>query len=220
MFAAPGTSNDAPHRLTRDIAQAVASNWWRLLLNGVLLIVAGVLVFSIDWSTESLATFIGVLFIADGVFDALTSGANAFASRANVITGLLRIATGTLIIAWPGPGLVAVAIVLGAWLIVSGTIAVTGAFAARRLLPDWWLLLLIGLVEIPLGVLALADPGATLAALITVAGIWAVAIGVLRVVLAFEVKNLPDDVDAAWADTTGDEAAHRSNARSGGVAVG
>jgi uncharacterized membrane protein HdeD (DUF308 family) len=220
MFAAPGTSNQTPHKLTRDIAEALASNWWRLLLNGVLLIVAGILVFSIDWSTESLATFIGVLFIADGVFDALTSGANVLARRANVITGLLRIATGTLIIAWPGPGLVAVAIVLGAWLIVSGTIAVTGAFAARRLLPDWWLALLIGLVEIPLGILAIADPGATLAALITVAGIWAVTIGVLRVVLAFEVKNLPDDVDAAWADATGDEAARRSTAYPGGVAVG
>jgi hypothetical protein len=40
-------------------------------------------------------------------------------------------------------------------------------------------------------VLALANPGATLAAIITVAGIWAVAIGVTRVVIAFEVKRLP-----------------------------
>ncbi len=64
--------------------------------------------------------------------------------------------------------------------------------------PDWWLLLLLGLAEIPLGVLALANPGATLAALITVAGIWAVAIGVMRIVLAFQVKRLPDEVDQAW----------------------
>jgi uncharacterized membrane protein HdeD (DUF308 family) len=66
-------------------------------------------------------------------------------------------------------------------------------------LPYWWLLLLFGLLEIPLGVLALANPGATLAALITVAGIWAVSIGVMRVVLAFEVKRLPDFVDRALA---------------------
>jgi murein tripeptide amidase MpaA len=60
--------------------------------------------------------------------------------------------------------------------------------------------LLIGLLEIPLGVLALANPGATLVALITVAGIWAVAIGVMRVVTAFEVKQLPSYVDQAWSD--------------------
>lgn len=104
-----------------------------------------------------------------------------------------------MIIAWPGPGVLAVAIFLGAWLIVSGTLAITGAFAARRLLPDWWLLLILGLLEIPLGVLALAAPGAALAALITVAGIWAVVIGVMRIVIAFELKRLPQDVDEAFA---------------------
>jgi Short repeat of unknown function (DUF308) len=56
---------------------------------------------------------------------------------------------------------------------------------------DWWLLLITALLEIPLGVLALADPGATLAALSTVGGIWAVAIGVMRIVVAFQVKRLP-----------------------------
>ena len=65
-------------------------------------------------------------------------------------------------------------------------------------MPDWWLLLITGLLEIPLGVLALANPGATLAALITVGGIWAVAIGVMRIVLSFEIKRLPDEVDKAW----------------------
>jgi uncharacterized membrane protein HdeD (DUF308 family) len=67
----------------------------------------------------------------------------------------------------------------------------------RRVLPDWWLLLPIGLVEVPLGVLALADPGATVAGLVIVGGIWAVAIGVAPVVLAFELRGLPDRVGAA-----------------------
>jgi uncharacterized membrane protein HdeD (DUF308 family) len=57
----------------------------------------------------------------------------------------------------------------------------------------------MGLLEIPLGVLALADPGATLAALITVAGVWSVVIGVMRIVLAFEIKRLSADVDDAFA---------------------
>ena len=66
---------------------------------------------------------------------------------------LLSIAAGVLIIVWPSPGLVALAIVLGSWLIVSGTIAIAGSFAIRKFMPDWWLLLVIGLLEIPLGVL-------------------------------------------------------------------
>jgi uncharacterized membrane protein HdeD (DUF308 family) len=211
MFVTPGTTPRFGYKLTRDAAQQIARNWWLLLLNGALLIVAGVLIFSIDWTIRSLATFIGVLFIVQGVAEALTIGIDARVRRANVVTGLLSVATGVVIIVWPGPGLLAVAIVLGAWLIVLGTITISGAFAARRLLPDWWLLLILGLLEIPLGVLALANPGATLAALITVAGIWAVAIGVMRIVLGFEIKRLPDDVDKLWAAPSDDQAPQAAN---------
>jgi len=198
MFVAPGLAPKFGYTLTRDAAAQVARNWWVLLLNGALLIVAGFLIFSIDWTVRSLATFLGVLFIFQGLMDALTTGIDARVRRANVITGLLSMAAGVAIIIWPAPGIVAVAIFLGAWLIFTGTVAISGAFAARRIIPDWWLLLILGLLEVPLGVLALANPGATLAALITVGGIWAVAIGVMRIVLAFEVKRLPEDVDQAF----------------------
>ncbi len=204
MFVAPG---DFAHRISREAAESVARNWWMLLLNGLVLIVAGVLIFSIDWSVRSLATFIGALFILEGVTMALTSGIDERVRRTNVITGLLSIAAGVAIIVWPGPGIVAVAIFLGAWLIVVGTITISGAFAARHVIPDWWLLLILGLLEVPLGVLALADPGATLAAIITVAGIWAVAVGVMRVVLSFEVKQLPRTVDEAFTEPTANGAA-------------
>jgi uncharacterized membrane protein HdeD (DUF308 family) len=201
MFAVPGLTPFA-HQLGRDAAKQVARNWWVLLLNGALLIVAGFLIFSIDWTIRDLATFIGALFIVQGVAEALTTGIDSRVRRANVITGLLSIATGVLIIVWPEPGVVAVAVILGAWLIVSGTVAIAGSFAAREVLPNWWLLAIIGLLEIPLGVLALANPGATLAALITVAGIWAIVIGAMRIVLGFEVKRLPDYVDQAFAAPT------------------
>jgi len=198
MFVAPGTLPFG-YKLTRQAAQDLARNWWVLLLNGVLLIVAGFLIFSIDWTVRSLATFIGALFIFQGAMEALTTGIDRRVRRANVVTGLLSIAAGVVIIVWPSPGLLAVAIILGAWLVVMGTIALTGAFAARRIIPDWWLLLLLGLAEVALGVLALANPGATLAALITVGGIWAVAVGVMRIILSFQVKRLPDEVDKAWS---------------------
>jgi uncharacterized membrane protein HdeD (DUF308 family) len=206
MFVAPGLAPKLGYKLTRDAAQQIASNWWVLLLNGLLLIVAGVLIFGIDWTVRSLATFIGALFILQGVAEALTTGIDSRVRRANVLTGLLSIATGVVIIVWPGPGLTAVAIILGAWLIVIGTVTISGAFAARRIVPDWWLLLIMGLLEIPLGVLALANPGATLAALVTVAGIWAVAVGVTRIVLSFQIKRLPDEVDKAFGAGNDDEA--------------
>ena len=205
MFVAPGWE-PVGYKLTRDAAQEIGRNWWVLLLNGAVLIVAGSLIFSIDWTVRSLATFIGAVFIVQGIAEALTSGIDVRVRRANAIAGLLSIAAGVVIIVWPEPGLLAVAVVLGAWLIVMGTVNVAASFAAREFLPSWWLLLILGLLEIPLGVCALADPGTTLAGLITVAGIWAVAVGVLRVVLAFEIKRLPNQVDQAWAAAGGNGA--------------
>jgi uncharacterized membrane protein HdeD (DUF308 family) len=200
MFANPGSVPDLTRRISRDAAQRIASNWWKLLLSGLVTIVAGVLIFSINWSVSSLATFLGVVFIVQGIAYALTSGIDARVSRTNVLTGLLSIATGVLIIVWPAPGLIALGVVLGAWLIVIGTLTISGAFAVRKLFPDWYLLLITGLLEIPLGVLALANPGGTLAALVTVGGIFAVAVGVMQVVTAFQVKHLPEDVDKAFTD--------------------
>ncbi|HEY0346081.1 MAG TPA: DUF308 domain-containing protein [Solirubrobacteraceae bacterium] len=200
MFVAPGTTPGLGQKLTRDIAERVARSWSVLLLNGMLLVVAGVLIFSIDWSIRSLATFIGVLFIVQGLAGAMIAGIDARAQRVNAVGGALSAAAGVAIIVWPGPGVLAVGIFLGAWLIVMGTFAITAAFAARRILPQWWLVLILGLLEVPLGVLALADPGATLAAIVTVGGIWAVAIGVMRIVLALEVRRLPEELDKAWGE--------------------
>jgi uncharacterized membrane protein HdeD (DUF308 family) len=200
MYVTPASFDSFGHRLTRDAAEGLARNWTTLLFNGLVLIVAGVLIFSIDWSVRSLSTFIGALFIFEGIYAMVVAGIDNRA--ANVVTGLLSAAAGVVIIAWPSPSLIVLGIFLGSWLIVVGTLTISGAFAARKVMPDWWLLLLVGLAEVPLGVLALADPGATLAAIITVGGIWAVAIGATRIVLAFQLRKLPKDVDEAYEQNT------------------
>jgi uncharacterized membrane protein HdeD (DUF308 family) len=193
MFVTPASFDSFGQELTRAGAERLARNWVSVLLNGLVLIVVGVLIFSIDWSTRSLGTFIGALFIFDGIWAMLVSGIDN--RVANLAAGLLSIAAGIAIMAWPSPGLIVLGIFLGSWLIVVGTLTISGAFAARGVLPDWWVLLLLGLFEVPLGLLALADPGATLAAIITVGGIWAVAIGVTRIVFAFQLRDLPERVD-------------------------
>jgi uncharacterized membrane protein HdeD (DUF308 family) len=213
MFVALDKIPEIGRKLTRDAAERLAANWWRLLLNGLLLMVAGVLIFSVGWSVRSLATFIGALFIFEGVSMALTVGIDERVRRGNILVGLLSIAAGVAIIVWPGPGLLVVAVFLGSWLILTGTFAIAGAFAAHSLLPDWGLLVILGLLEVALGVLALADPGETLAALITVGGIWAVAIGAIRVVLSFQLKRLPGELEQILAEPEGADASTSAGPR-------
>jgi uncharacterized membrane protein HdeD (DUF308 family) len=208
MFVTPASFTSFGRRLTHDAAERLARNWTTLLINGIVLVVAGVLIFSIDWTVRELATFIGALFIFEGLWALLTVGIDNRA--ANLVAGLLSAAAGVVIIVWPDPSLIVLGIFLGSWLIVLGTITIAGAFAARRVLKDWWLLLLLGLVEVPLGVLALANPGATLAAIITVGGIWAAVIGAMRIVYAFELRRLPEDVDRAFAEPSANGAGESS----------
>jgi uncharacterized membrane protein HdeD (DUF308 family) len=47
-------------------------------------------------------------------------GIDRHTERTNAVTGVLSVAAGVAIIVWPKPGLTAVAIFLGAWLIVIG----------------------------------------------------------------------------------------------------
>src|SRR6187200_3797868 len=103
MFVPPGTMPFG-YKLTREAARQVARNWWVLLFNGALLVVAGFLIFSIDWTIRDLATFIGALFVFQGAMEALTTGIDRRVRRANVVTGLLSIAAGIVIIVWPSPG--------------------------------------------------------------------------------------------------------------------
>ena len=211
MFTAPDSAEWIGKQLTRDLAERLARNWWVLLAEGLLAIVAGVLIFSIDWSVRSLSVFIGALFILHGISTAVIRGLDRSARRTNVLAGLASTAAGVAIIVWPSPGITAVAIFLGSWLIVMGTVTITASFAVRDVIPDWWMWLILGLLEVPLGVLALADPGATLAALITVAGIWSVAIGVTYVVMAFRLKRLPDRIE----EMTRENGKEDSTAKSG-----
>src|SRR5262249_11695111 len=134
MYANP--FSEIGHRLTRNAAVNISREWPLLLLNGLVLIVAGVLIFSIDWSVDSLATFIGALFIFEGIWAMFSSGVDGRA--VNIFTGLLSGVAGVVIIAWPGPSLTVLGIFLGAWLIVLGTVTISGSFTVRRVIPDWW----------------------------------------------------------------------------------
>jgi hypothetical protein len=58
MFATPASFAGFGRELTHDAAERLARNWTTLLLNGIVLIIVGTLIFSIDWTVASLSTFI------------------------------------------------------------------------------------------------------------------------------------------------------------------
>lgn len=172
-----------------DEAEQVASSWWVFLVAGVISVVFGALILAIEWSVNGLAAFVGALFIIQGAAYLITKPLDGGSRSTNVIAGLLGIAAGIALLVWPGRGLYVVAVFIGAWIVVSGVLHIVGALANRQA-PHWWLVLILGVIETPLGIWAMRRPGITLAILITLIGAWAIVMGIGEIVIAFEVRKL------------------------------
>jgi len=178
-------------QLDRETAQRLSSGWWILLLAGVVSVVAGILILTIEWTVEDLALFVSILFVVRGVFTLATLPVDGSDRTWNVFTGVLEIIVGIAFLAWPEPTLLTLAIFIGAWVVVSGMFAIVGAIANRHEFSLWWIFLIVGVIEVPLGIVLLNRPALTLAIAIAMVGIWAILVGALQIVSAFEVKDLP-----------------------------
>jgi uncharacterized membrane protein HdeD (DUF308 family) len=159
------------------------------LVAGVISLVFGALILSIDWTLDGLAAFVATLFIIQGAAYLITKPLDGGTRSTNVIAGLLGIGAGIALLVWPGRGLYVLAVFIGAWIVVSGVLHIVGAFANRQA-PHWWLVLILGVIETPLGIWAMRRPGITLAIVITLIGVWAIVMGIWQIVIAFEVRNL------------------------------
>jgi uncharacterized membrane protein HdeD (DUF308 family) len=84
-----------------------------------------------------------------------------------------------------------IAILIGVSIVVYGTLNVAGAIANRHWAQYWWLVLVLGVLEILLGFWLLRRPGLTLAVAITAIGLWALFVGIMQIVVSFEIRRLP-----------------------------
>jgi uncharacterized membrane protein HdeD (DUF308 family) len=173
-----------------DEAEQVAKDWWLLLVAGITSLVFGALILSIDWGVDSLAAFVGALFIIQGVAWAITRPLDGGTRSTNLIAGGLGVAAGIALLVWPDRGLYVLAAFVGIYVVMSGVLHIVGAIV-NRWAPHWWLVLVLGLIEIPIGIWALRRPGLTLAVIITLTGVWAIVTGIWQILIAFEVRNLP-----------------------------
>jgi uncharacterized membrane protein HdeD (DUF308 family) len=176
-----------------ETAQEVARTWWIPLLSGLIAIGFGAVVLAVDWSVSSLAIVAGIMFVLAGIAALATRASDGSGRAGSAVPGLLEIGAGIAIIVWPDIGLLTLAIVIGLRILIGGLIMVVGALANRHV-PHFWLILVLGLVQVPIGIWLLRRPGMTLAIMITLLGIWSIVTGIGQCVLAFELRKLPSEL--------------------------
>ncbi len=172
----------------RAVAEALSRGWWLLLVWGIVSIVAGIAVLGFDWTAQSLAFFVGACFVVAGIFRAASAAPDRDSRRWSVAVGAVQALAGIAILAWPEPGLLVIAVFIAAYLVVGGVVNIVGGLGARGA-AGWWLVLIMGILELLLGLVALVQPTFSLAILIAVIGVWLVLVGMIQCVLAFEVRT-------------------------------
>jgi uncharacterized membrane protein HdeD (DUF308 family) len=101
-----------------------------------------------------------------------------------MVVGLLSIAAGVIVLAKPGDSLVTLAVIAGIFVLVDGIFDLAASFSRQS--ANRGLAAIIGVVDIVIGVLLIRHPIAGVLATALLIGIWLIAMGVVRMVVAFE----------------------------------
>src|SRR5262245_38616415 len=181
------SGHDAP------MLHALAKNWWLVLLQGIAAIVFGVLAFI--WPGVTLFALVllyGAFALADGVFAlgaAMTGRDSSVPAWWLVLTGLLGIAAAAVAFFWPGLTALVLVMLIGAWAVVRGILAIVGAIQLRKEIEDEWFLILMGLLSVLFGLALLVMPGAGALGLISAIAAYAVAFGILTIGFSLRLRK-------------------------------
>lgn len=175
-----------------DMSALLARNWWAIALRGVFAILFGLIAFFQPFAAIfSLTLLFAAYMLADGVF-AIVAGVRAAAHHERwgllIVEGVLDLLAGAFALLLPFVAALTFVTVLGIWAVVSG-IALTAAAFRLHGSHGRWLMALSGLVSIVWGVLLFLSPFFGALVLTWWLGGYAIAFGVLMLVLAFRLRS-------------------------------
>jgi uncharacterized membrane protein HdeD (DUF308 family) len=176
---------------TLPVANAFASNWWVLLLRGILAVLFGVLAFALPGLTlVTLVLLYGVYAVTDGLTALWVGGS----SRAwpLVLIGVVGVIVGIYTFIYPGTTAVATLYIIAAWGIVRGAGDLITAYLLRKDLKNVSELVIAGLVSIIFGAWLLANPARGVLAMVWIIGGYAIMFGVVMIVHALRLRGTPE----------------------------
>jgi uncharacterized membrane protein HdeD (DUF308 family) len=182
--------------LSRDAVQGLTRAWWLFLILGVLWILFGMFVLSYNaGSLLVLAIFAGITFLMTGVNQLLSAGRVEGGWRwLYIVGGALSIIAGIIAFVWPGRTLLVISVVLAWFLVFKGIVDIVSAFTNHGR-PYWWVTLILGILELLLGIWAAGYPGRSLFVFVNLVGIYAIFYGFTELFAAFDLRGLGRQLD-------------------------
>jgi uncharacterized membrane protein HdeD (DUF308 family) len=106
-----------------------------------------------------------------------------------LIRGIVAVIFGILAFVYPGPTIVVIGILFGAYAFVDGVFAIVAAVRAAQAHERWWPFVLEGIVGIVIAAITFYDVGITLFALYITIAAWAFVTGILEIVAAIQLRK-------------------------------
>jgi uncharacterized membrane protein HdeD (DUF308 family) len=173
---------------SRDAIRGVTRAWWLFLILGVLWILFGMFVLSYNvGSLLALAIFAGVTFI-------LAAGRVESWGWLYLVGGALSIIAGIIAFVWPGRTLLVISVVLAWFLVFKGIVDIVASLSNHGR-PYWWMTLILGILELLLGIWAVGYPGRALVVFVNLVGIYAIFYGFTELFAAFDLRGLGRRID-------------------------
>jgi uncharacterized membrane protein HdeD (DUF308 family) len=121
---------------------------WKLAVIGVVAVIAGLALLLVDWTLTELAAFAAMLFVARGALHIVTTSFEGLAGALSALLGCGEVGVGVALLAWPPPTLLALVLVVGSWVLLSGVVEATIVLATRADSPHWRLRFSSAMVEV------------------------------------------------------------------------
>lgn len=104
-----------------------------------------------------------------------------------LLRGVVAIAFGIIALAWPHATVKVLIVVVGIFWIVDGIVSAVRAIQARKVVQSWVWWLAGALVSVVAGIVLFVWPDLTALAFAYLMGFWAILVGILEVIGAFQV---------------------------------
>jgi uncharacterized membrane protein HdeD (DUF308 family) len=106
-----------------------------------------------------------------------------------IFCGLISIIFGILVIAWPGISLLTLAWFFAVPFVLQGISQIVAAIQYRKEDRNWWVMFLLGLINIAAGVIAIIYPALTALFLVLLMGSTWLASGAILIVVALQLRK-------------------------------
>ena len=168
------------------------TNWWAVAVRGVLAVMFGLLAFFIPAITfVALVLLFGAYALADG-FLAIIAAVRRQGDApwwAVALRGIAGIAAGVITIFMPTLTALTLVFVIAAWAITTGILDIVAAIRLRKYIEGEWLMAVTGLLSLLFGIALVAAPGAGALAVLWIIAAYAIALGVLLIVLGVRLRS-------------------------------